>query len=538
VVAVELTRRDVLHALFGATAGAAACATKPLDREIPGTSLGPSMAVGHALADAVSTDGAVVEEVPVVIVGGGASGLTCGWRLLHEKLERFVLLELEPRTGGTAISDSSGGLDYPWGAHYLPCPARDQVDLLELLRETGSLVGYGADGMPEFEESHLVVAPKERIYLGGAWSEGLYPSVGSSTDDREQQRRFSAEIATWVDQKGADGRRAFSMPLDRSSEDPTIRALDAIAMGEWLDRRGYTSPRLRWFVEYGCRDDYGTELGYTSAWAGLHYLCSRTEERKRESADLLAWPSGNGFLMRHLAEKIGAQRIRSNSAVARLVPSPDGRRVDVIAKEPGRTVIYRAERVVLAVPSFLRRLLTADHPERERLVSYAPPFAPWLVANIHLRERPRSRGFPPAWDNVIYQSAGLGYVVATHQALRDHGPTIWTYYLPILGADAKAARKKLQALDRKQAVDAILSDLGRAHVGLVPAIERIDVWKWGHGMARPEPGLLMSPARARAAEPFGAIHFAHSDLSGVGLFEEAFSHGNRAAREVARAIAT
>ena len=33
--------------------------------------------------------------------------------------------------------------------------------------------------------------------------------------------------------------------------------------------------------------------------------------------------------------------------------------------------------------------------------------------------------------------------------------------------------------------------------------------------------------------PRGKIHFAHTDLSGVALFEEAFDHGLRAAREIA-----
>jgi hypothetical protein len=31
------------------------------------------------------------------------------------------------------------------------------------------------------------------------------------------------------------------------------------------------------------------------------------------------------------------------------------------------------------------------------------------------------------------------------------------------------------------------------------------------------------------------LHFAHTDLSGIALFEEAFDHGLRAAREIAAA---
>jgi hypothetical protein len=35
----------------------------------------------------------------------------------------------------------------------------------------------------------------------------------------------------------------------------------------------------------------------------------------------------------------------------------------------------------------------------------------------------------------------------------------------------------------------------------------------------------------------GRLHFAHTDLSRLALFEEAFDHGLRAAREVAEALA-
>ena len=44
-------------------------------------------------------------------------------------------------------------------------------------------------------------------------------------------------------------------------------------------------------------------------------------------------------------------------------------------------------------------------------------------------------------------------------------------------------------------------------------------------------------ARAERARPVGQLHFAHTDLSGLALFEEAFDHGLRAAREVAEALA-
>jgi len=46
------------------------------------------------------------------------------------------------------------------------------------------------------------------------------------------------------------------------------------------------------------------------------------------------------------------------------------------------------------------------------------------------------------------------------------------------------------------------------------------------------PGFVWGESRRRAADPHGAIRFAHSDMSGLSLFEEAQYHGVRAAEAI------
>jgi len=58
------------------------------------------------------------------------------------------------------------------------------------------------------------------------------------------------------------------------------------------------------------------------------------------------------------------------------------------------------------------------------------------------------------------------------------------------------------------------------------------VMVWGHAMVRPLPGVLWSGARELAARPLDRIHFAHCDLSGIAIFEEAWYHGLQAARAI------
>ncbi len=59
-----------------------------------------------------------------------------------------------------------------------------------------------------------------------------------------------------------------------------------------------------------------------------------------------------------------------------------------------------------------------------------------MVANLSLKNFPLPRsGFPLSWDNVIYDSESLGYVVATHQSLKTFIPeTVFTYYYAMTGS--------------------------------------------------------------------------------------------------------
>ena len=49
---------------------------------------------------------------------------------------------------------------------------------------------------------------------------------------------------------------------------------------------------------------------------------------------------------------------------------------------------------------------------------------------------------------------------------------------------------------------------------------------------QPAASFIWGGEREKAMKPYRNIHFAHTDLSGVALFEEAFYHGLRAAGEI------
>ncbi|REJ76359.1 MAG: FAD-dependent oxidoreductase [Acidobacteria bacterium] len=531
-----LTRRDILKAFVGLPLAALACRGPARTDSIDGEIVGASNEIGHILRDRRKFEipSKSWKEVDTVIVGGGISGLSAAWKLKKEGFEDFLVLELEERAGGTSASGKSDLVSYPWGAHYLPVPFAENEELVGLLDEMKLVESRDESGGPVVYEQFLTRDPEERIYHKGRWYEGLYLYAGATDEDLRQYEAFYNEVDRWIAWKDAEGKRAFAVPVANCSTDPEVTSLDKISFGEWLQRQGFTSERLIWYCDYACRDDYGLRIEQTSAWAGLFYFCSRVPTAGEESQSFITFPEGNGRFVDHFAKELGGN-LQGSSLVAEIIPGESG--VDVVYLDT-RTMAprgVRAKKVIFSAP-----LMTADYLIRG--FTESPSFDPkefrhnaWFVANLFLNERPKNRfprDFPLSWDNVIYESNSLGYVTATHQQGIDYGPTVLTYYHPMAEEDTLTGMRKLLSLGWEELADICLTDLERAHDNIRTATTRIDIMRWGHAMISPRTGFVWGGERQKALEPFRNIHFAHSDLSGIAIFEEAFYHGLRAAEEV------
>ncbi len=525
----EPFRPDRRTLLKGGVAAATALGLPGCDTMPPGSSGGADMTLGHRLRDGRFPEPVREEKVPVLIAGGGVAGLSAGWRLREAGFDDFRLVEMEDQPGGNARSGRNSVSAFPLGAHYLPVPNEEAQGLRHMLRQLGMIVG-DRDGKPVYDPLQLCADLQERLLWQGKWQEGLIPTTGLTEKDRSDLTAFAQALADFSRRRDEKGRPAFAIPIAYSAQDRDLLALDRISFAQWLDAQGWTSPVLRAHVRYACRDDYGTEPAETSAWAGIHYFVSRRGFAADGAGDNeLTWPEGNGRLTGLMAERLRGQIVTQQMAFR--ARNEDGAAtIDVYDAAQDQSLRYRSDAVILAMPHFIAGRLLGE------ATGGAHSYAPWLVANITVDRAPEGKGSPLAWDNISATSESLGYVVATHQSVSRQGPTVLTWYMPLSDMPPASARRLLLERSDTDWQRMVRDDMLLMNPDLDGAIRSIDIWKWGHAMIRPTPGFLWQVAprqRAAACSPFFR---AHSDMSGLSLFEEAHYQGMAAAEAVLSAL--
>ena len=225
-------------------------------------------------------------------------------------------------------------------------------------RSVCSSTAGGARGCRRAASSKRAATPREapgrrsrrsRCRCGGTGTIGI-PGAAGRSHCRSQPRRPTRRSWRWT----------------------------ASRMREYFDRAGWASPRLRWYVDYCCRDDYGCTLDTTSAWAAWHYFCSRPA-----GVEYLTWPEGNGRIVRHLLDRLAGRRPHRHAGLPRTADR--GRTARGLG---GRR---RADRSRGGRDGRRRRGRRAGHSRRD---DRALPGAPVHLRPAPLHRAPRHRRIP------------------------------------------------------------------------------------------------------------------------------------------------
>ena len=534
--------------------GLAGCMPEATLAHITGGFSGTSFERGHALRDLLKGGGnwpapTSVFRTEVLIAGGGVAGLAAARALRLRGQQDFAMLELEDSAGGNARGGALNGIDCPLGAHYLPVPGDDAPQVQDLLEELG--LRQRVAGRWVVDERHLCHSPQERLFFNDQWQDGLLPVQVVERETLAQYQKFAA----LVEQERKVGH--WTIPVRNSALTPAQKALAAIHFVAYLDRHGLADPHLRWYLDYCCRDDYGAGIATVSAFAGVHYFASRhgfhapgSEGAEREA--VLTWPQGNAWLTQQLAVPLG-ERLHTGRVVLRIANTRSGVEVDALNTATRAVERWQARTAVVALPLHVAARVVQNPPDFLVGAGQRVVHAPWLVANLHLREPLHDRpGAAPSWDNVFYGDSvaapGLGYVDARHQSLQSvPGATVLTYYRALgdVAGGALAGRQLLLHKPWAAWRNEIIAELAQAHPDLAGKVTQLEITRYGHAMAVPVPNSegqmgLQRPSSKRKQlskkERFGAepplawehLRFAHSDWAGYSVFEEAFAAGHAA----------
>ena len=462
-------------------------------------------------------------HIPYLIVGGGISGLSAA-RQFHKKgISDFLVLELEGHLGGNSSNGENQYSKFPLGAHYLPLPNFKDKELLQFLEEEKIILGYDQKGFPVFDELQLSFAPDERLFYKNNWQDGVVPKEGNSKNEDLEFQRFFKLMDTFREGKGNDGKYLFDIPLHLSSEDIATRNLDKITMKEWFETNNFTREPLFNYIDYCCKDDFGLGIHYVSAWAGIHYFAGRKQDASSDKKEsVLTWPEGNARLASHLKKYTDQKtlknhlvyevKVENNKAVAKAFDDVKKVSVEIIA-----------DKVIMATPQFVNQYLIKDRKEFTKEFHYTP----WLLATLTVTDLADNFSFPLSWDNVIYDAKGLGYVYDQHQSLNQiQARKVITYYYSFSSSDLKKSRKELYKKNKEYWKQFVFDDLKIAHPDIEDFTEQMEVFLLGHGMVSPAPDFIFGEAKKQASKNIEhKIFFAHTDLSGISIFEEAFHHG-------------
>lgn len=469
-------------------------------------------------------------KTSVLIAGAGVAGLSAGFYLRKRKVSDFLIIENEPEPGGNSGRGKNEISAFPLGAHYLPILRLDDQPLLRLMQEFGIITGF-REGLPIYEEQYLCSDPQERLFIKGRWQESLIPQYASDAKASAEMKEFLQFVAEHREKRGRDGKFIFSIPLDGSSQDPHFLKWDRISFAEFLKEKGWTSQYLRWYADYCCRDDFGADSKDVSAWAGLHYFCSRNgRSANAEAQGVLTWPEGNNFLIQKLAMTC-QNELRCGFTVLSIQKKHNGFETLVLRQSDQRVMAIDSKEVVYALPRFTAPYILKTQASSEM------NYRPWIVASLTVDRKILEEHFPLSWDTVRFGTETLGYVNATHQNQAQPGSqTVITFYHAWTEGTAREARKRIRDMSDFELQKFIFNELEKIHPEIQKHVYGIDCKIWGHGMIVPEVGFLWGRRRQSAPRFQNGIIFAHSDMSGISVFEEAHYQGHQASLEVLKRL--
>ncbi len=468
---------------------------------------------------------APTETVPLVVVGGGMSGLLTAYSL---RSYRPIVLEQAPQFGGNSKGESSGNAIYSIGAAYVT--AIDEGSSEEkILNELGLLSKMRKDSGEE-----------ATVNFRGALKSPFWQGATDPNRAQEFKKAFGAFKKVY-DEAYPD----IPPGSDSAIDERQLAALDAISALEWMQKTIVTvHPHVEEFVELYAWSSFAASINELSAAQLLNFLSS-------DLSGTLTLPGGNAgitqALHQNLHNALGANNLRSGAFVIDIRSKGDF--VDVCYEDSERNLkTIRAKACVVASPKFVAKRLIEDFSDAQKKAIGDLTYRAYLVANVLL-----SSPFPsPSYDLFCLRGerppvqvplepeprAFTDLCFGTWAAQDQTNKSVLTIYkaLPYDGA-----RQLLFHPDshqkHKSRIEAGLPELLTA-IGQTPDhVQGIRMTRWGHAIPVAKKGLYASGTLKAASQPHrGNVFFANQDNWANPCFETALAASEEAAAAVKKLL--
>jgi hypothetical protein len=211
-----------------------------------------------------------------VIIGGGVAGLVAAWKLQKAGFTQVLVIEQNTAAGGLARSGDVDGIRYAKASAYLSYPYNRNTR--ELYLDLGLI-----DTAGEPAAAWVLQPPYDQIYIDGAWysepfSEDGIEALPFSRLVKDDLLALRGEPRRLWNYEGRDGKWAFNCPVEDSTEDAAIRALDDQTLAEWVVSMGWGVEMLGLFDAL-LASAYGLRSDRISAWAALDLLSDSSTPR-------------------------------------------------------------------------------------------------------------------------------------------------------------------------------------------------------------------------------------------------------------------
>ncbi|RJP16145.1 MAG: FAD-binding protein [Candidatus Abyssobacteria bacterium SURF_5] len=435
-------------------------------------------------------------DIDVVIIGGGAGGLTAAYRLRDCNM---LLLEALPQLGGNSMYCEWEGVPFSLGGQYIGVPGTWADSAWDLCRELNL--------HPEKDDSPLTVA-----FPGDVQVQNPYSARG-----------FLRMPLPWRVKR--DILRFYFFDMPRIDIEARKDELDQISFSEFLKKY---SPEFRDWYELLAKPYPNTEDA-----SAYYAITSAREGDYAEDKGICSFPGGLALINKTLQDKVeeaGPGRMLTGAFVYSVRHDANGRVLATYWRD-GKIFTVRARAAIVNAESNIAMKILHDIPEdlkvamgRMRRFSY-PTFHFCSHQPIY------RRGYRVGVMGCTIQAVTVPDWFCRH--LGAGRPNILSCFNKMSLKDVDTVKNK-EHMVRMTA--RVLTELDMRFTDMAAKVEAIHVFLRTRNYCIPYPGYITSvfPTLGR---PFGNVFFANAEyLNPVSHFPDAVTAGNQAAAAVRKLL--